>query len=107
MHNDATNYRDEDKDMPEERRIKWTEKNDLIAYQEPVRGYWVLKTEIGQLPEDLKGSYTSFKNAEEGVKAYLLKRDYLVNVRQSKAASHRMEHQEFLKRRRMKKTDGS
>lgn len=107
MHNDATNYKDEAKDMPDERRIKWTDKNDLIAYQEPIRGYWVLKTEIGQLPDDLKGSYTTFKHAEEGVKAYLLKRDYHANVRESKAVSQRLEHQEFLKRRRTRKANGS
>ena len=59
-----------DKDLGKIRTIE-LENNKINLKCEDPHGFWTVHFERGQMPEDLKGWYTTFDLAEKAVMAYL------------------------------------
>lgn len=62
---------DELRDTPNMHVIR-IDHNKLILERTDPYGFWVIHYEKGQLPEKLKGSYTSYEEAKKAVTLYLL-----------------------------------
>lgn len=59
-----------DKDLSRNRSLDYGNNKIHIRCTDPF-GFWHLSLDKGQLPEHLKGSYTTFDNARVAAEAYL------------------------------------
>jgi hypothetical protein len=63
----------ENKDIPNERRIDYGAHNKIKLTRKDPYGFWYVSFERGQLPEYLKGAYTTYSAAEAEVMKYIAK----------------------------------
>jgi hypothetical protein len=60
-----------DKDFPKQRSIELSNGNKINVTQTGPYGFWVVSYNKGQLPEEMRGHYTSYTQAEIAVNQYL------------------------------------
>ena len=58
-----------DKDLSNDRTMKLNN-NMVHVYKQDPYGFWFVKLEKGQIPDKLKGAFTSFYEAEKAVTYY-------------------------------------
>lgn len=68
-----TNNVDESRDLSTNREVLLSNGNKYHIQQPPScpHGYWYIHMDSGQVPEKLKGAYTTFKKALAAVSAYV------------------------------------
>lgn len=65
----------ENKDLLRVRSINLAGGNKINVKREDPFGFWTISWERGQLPDYLKGQYTSFEEARKAVEAYLAQKN--------------------------------
>ncbi len=60
-----------DKDLANIRVLDLDNGNKIRVTREDPFGFWYVSYEKGQIPEHLKGSYTSFDEAKKAINSYL------------------------------------
>ena len=63
---------DSDKDLANIRILDLDNGNKIKVTREDPYGFWYVSYEKGQIPESLKGSYTSFDEAQKAINTYLI-----------------------------------
>ena len=70
---------DPDRDLPKDRQIK-LKNNILHIRQEGMYGHWFINFDKGQIPDSLKGAYTTPEYAQKEALAYLSSKGRLEDI---------------------------
>lgn len=62
---------DPSRDLGRERKIEVVNEPSFILQQYDPHGFWRVRREHGQIPDKLKGDYTTFRAATEAVEGYI------------------------------------
>lgn len=71
------------RDLPAVKRIE-LENNTIYIKKTDPYGFWTVNFDKGQMPENLRGSYTSFSDAEREVLTYLRNKKRLKEIRDTR-----------------------